>query len=53
LVKNALHEAAQQLADYRATLEKSYAGKLRLHTHAVVALGFERLAWRSVASNSR
>lgn len=47
LVSNALDEAEQQLADYRAALEKTYAGKLRLHTHAVAALGFERLAWRS------
>jgi len=50
LVKDALAEAEQQLVAYRKTLEAVYSGKLRLHTHAVVALGFERLAWRSAAA---
>jgi len=50
LVKDALAEAEQQLVAYRKTLEAAYHGKLRLRTHAVVALGFERLAWRSTAA---
>ena len=49
LVKTKLDEAEQQLAAYRQTLDQTYPGKLRLHTHAVAALGFERLAWRSRA----
>ncbi len=46
-VQEQLQQAEQQLAKHRQTLEQSYGDKLRLHTHAVVALGFERLLWRS------
>lgn len=46
-VVKAMTEAKTQLQSYRATLEKTYGNKLRLHTHAVVALGFERLLWES------
>ncbi|MBK5969646.1 MULTISPECIES: AAA family ATPase [Thiorhodovibrio] len=42
-----LDEAEAQLARHRQELEPDYGGRLRLHTHAVVALGFERLLWRS------
>ncbi|EIC20755.1 AAA family ATPase [Thiorhodovibrio frisius] len=42
-----LDEAEAQLARHRQGLEQAYGGRLRLHTHAVVALGFERLLWRS------
>ena len=45
LVQTKLNEAQAQLAAHRVTLEQAYAGKLRLCTHAVVALGFERLVW--------
>nr|VFJ75054.1 MAG: Glycosyl transferase family 2 [Candidatus Kentron sp. FW] len=40
-----LTEATEQLSRYRATLEQVYGEKLRLHTHAVVALGLTRLIW--------
>ncbi|KOR33470.1 ATPase AAA [Achromatium sp. WMS3] len=49
LVSQKLDEAEQQLQIYRQTLEATYGAKLRLHTHAVVALGFDRLVWRSTA----
>lgn len=47
LVAEKLDEAEKQLQDYRQTLELNYGTKLKLHTHAVVALGFDRLVWRS------
>jgi len=37
--------AGAQLAHYRETLERVYGKKLRLHTHAVVCIGLERLVW--------
>ena len=41
-------EAAEaQLARYRKTLEEVYGERLRLHTHAVVCIGMERLVWQS------
>jgi hypothetical protein len=46
-VAAALDSSESQLARYRQGLEQSYGQRLRLHTHAVVALGFERLVWRS------
>lgn len=42
-----LDTAEAQLAHHRLGLEQAYGERLRLHTHAVVALGFERLVWRS------
>ncbi|MBK1649111.1 AAA family ATPase [Rhabdochromatium marinum] len=47
LVAASLDAAEAQLAHYRQGLEQAYGQRLRLHTHAVVALGFERLVWRS------
>jgi len=47
LVASALDTAEDQLARHRLGLEHAYGQHLRLHTHAVVALGFERLVWRS------
>ena len=47
IVATKLDEAEQQLLGYRQTLEKHYGSGLKLHTHAVVALGFDRLVWRS------
>ena len=46
-VAASLDEAEGQLARHRQGLEQAYGERLRLHTHAVVALGFERLVWRS------
>ncbi|NCC40429.1 MAG: AAA family ATPase [Gammaproteobacteria bacterium] len=46
-VAASLEAAEAQLARYRPRLERAYGGRLRLHTHAVVAVGFERLLWRS------
>ncbi len=45
LVEKALHEAKQQLGSYYQALMKRYHNNLRLHTYAVVALGFERLVF--------
>ena len=42
-----LDSAEQQLLSYRQTLEKHYGANLKLHTHAIIALGFDRLVWRS------
>jgi hypothetical protein len=44
-----LDEAEAQLARHRQGLEQTYGERLQLHTHAVVALGFERLLWRSTS----
>lgn len=44
-----LDAAEAQLARHRHGLEQAYGERLRLHTHAVVALGFERLVWRSTS----
>lgn len=44
-VMEQLNRAGAQLARYRETLERVYGKKLRLHTHAVVCIGLERLAW--------
>jgi len=44
-VKASLQEAEQQLAAYRAILERPADSPRRLHTHAVVAIGLERLVW--------
>jgi hypothetical protein len=46
-VAASLDSAEAQLARHRQGLEQAYGERLRLHTHAVVALGFERLVWRS------
>ncbi|WPL15561.1 hypothetical protein Thiowin_00462 [Thiorhodovibrio winogradskyi] len=51
-VAGALDAAEAQLARYRRGLEQAYGERLRLHTHAVVALGFERLVWRSTQGGS-
>jgi len=45
LVAAALAEATRKAADYRATLQAIYGAQLRLHTFAIVALGFDRLVW--------
>lgn len=42
-----LQEARRQLQNYRTLLTTTYSN-LRLHTYAVVALGFERLLWEEV-----
>ncbi|MCF7979729.1 MAG: AAA family ATPase [Chromatiaceae bacterium] len=44
-----LDAAEAQLARYRQSLEQAYGERLHLHTHALVALGFERLVWRSTS----
>ncbi len=45
-VQTALASAETQLARYRQALTARYGDTLRLHTHAVVSLGLERLVWR-------
>ena len=44
-IKASLQEAEQQLAAYRDILERPADSPRRLHTHAVVAIGLERLVW--------
>lgn len=41
-------EARAKLQSYRRTLQARYGDPLRLRAYAVVALGFERLAWEEV-----
>ena len=48
LVAAALAEATRKATDYRATLQTVYGAKLRLHTFAIVSLGFDRLVWRKL-----
>lgn len=50
LVKEALDQAEAQILAYRAALERSQGGTLKLRSYAVVALGFERLVARSSPS---
>ncbi len=47
-VERKLEEARRQLKRYRRVLEGKYGEVLRLHTYAVVSLGFERLVWEEV-----
>jgi hypothetical protein len=44
-IKESLQEAEQQLAAYRVILERPADHPRRLHTHAVVGIGLERLVW--------
>lgn len=46
-VQQALSAAEKQLAHYQQALAQRYQSTLRLHTHAVVSLGFERLIFSS------
>jgi hypothetical protein len=48
LVQQNLREAHAKLTGYRQTLDAAYGERLRLHTYAVVALGFDRLVWEEV-----
>ncbi len=47
LVQQALDDAEEQIAAYRAALESRLGEALRLRAYAVVALGFERIVVRS------
>jgi len=44
-VAEQLQDAEQQLATYRAVLEREAGAPLKLRTHAVVCIGLERLVW--------
>jgi hypothetical protein len=44
-VAEQLQAAEQQLATYRAVLERTEGATIKLRTHAVVAIGLERLVW--------
>ncbi|OUD14027.1 hypothetical protein [Thioflexithrix psekupsensis] len=44
-VQKSIEEAAKQLNHYRNALINRYKVELRLHTYAVVSLGFERLVF--------
>ncbi|WP_217352390.1 hypothetical protein [Candidatus Viridilinea mediisalina] len=45
LVQTRLAEATQKAEAYCAILQNVYGASLRLHTYAIVALGFDRLVW--------
>jgi len=47
-IQQKLAEARTKVQAYRRKLVESYGDLLRLRTYAVVALGFERLAWEEV-----
>ncbi len=46
-----LEEARNQLTIYQAGLQVRYGETLRLHSYAVISLGFERLFWEEVSDN--
>ncbi len=50
-VQKQLSQAKEQLARYREELAKIYGNILRLHSHVVVSIGFERTVWVEVSSN--
>jgi hypothetical protein len=47
VVQENFSQAQRQLQAYRQSLLDQYGEKLKLQTHAVVAVGFERLVWES------
>ena len=47
-VKEKLAEAEKQLFAYQKPLEAKYAGKVKLQLISIVAIGFERIVWRTV-----
>jgi hypothetical protein len=47
-VQAKLAEARPRLTGYRQVLQQRYGEQLRLRTYAVVALGFDRLAWEGI-----
>ena len=49
-VAEKLAQARPKLAGYRRTLETRYGEALRLHSYAVVSLGFERLVWEETSA---
>jgi len=46
LVRQKLAQAQEQLPVYGQELQERY-GQLRLHSHTVVGIGFERFIWES------
>lgn len=50
-VKKQLEQAERQAVTYAGELEEKY-GELRLHSFAVVALGFDRLVWKTVQTET-
>ena len=49
LVAEKLQEAERQLTVYRTVLEDQESATLKLRTHAVVAIGLERLVWSAMS----
>jgi hypothetical protein len=49
-VQQKLAEARTQAADYARELRERHGNGLRLRTHAIVALGFERLVWEAIVA---
>jgi hypothetical protein len=53
LVKTKMNEAVAQAKRYRTVLSAKYGEPERLHSYAVVAIGFERLVWQEVSETVR
>jgi len=47
-VKEKLFESKKQLLDYQMRLESKYSGGLKLQLISVVAVGFERVVWKTL-----
>ncbi|MCB0063740.1 MAG: AAA family ATPase [Caldilineaceae bacterium] len=47
-IQTKLSQARRQGQEYRASLQTTHGNRLKLHTFAVVAIGFERLLWEEV-----
>jgi len=49
-VQQAFADASNQLQRYQPPLAQQYGEVLRLQMTAVVALGFERIVWQTIAT---
>jgi ABC-type tungstate transport system substrate-binding protein len=47
-VKEKIAESEKQLLDYRTRLQSKYGGVLKLQLISVVAVGFDRVVWKTV-----
>jgi hypothetical protein len=49
LVQDSVEQAKQQLLDYRTELESKYDNVFKLQLISVVAVGFDRLVWKTIS----
>jgi len=52
-VKKKLGKSEKQLLDYQTRLESKYDDGLKLQLISVVAIGFERVVWKTVSKSSK